>query len=84
MKKKIYLRIADPKISSMVQASNKKNLHPLANCDSYGSKYKKYYPTVLICLNVEIPDALFKEAQVELDVNVEKAKAAAEIKVEEI
>lgn len=69
------MRVADAQRSVRVEASHKRKLIPL------GNGYSKYYPTVCIALNLEIPDELFKNANAEMNLKIEKARTATEIKV---
>ena len=79
MKTKVYLKIGKGLRSIIYKAE--KRLNPQAlRTSSYGA----YLPTVCIALNIDIPDEMFKKAQAELDLKINKPQIASEIKVEEI
>lgn len=79
MKQKIYLRIAKTNSGYSYKVDKKKNHKPMD--DGY---YKKtYFPTIVVGLNLEIPDRFFKEALAELDLKVENLEVASEIEIKE-
>lgn len=80
MKRKIYLRISNQ--------TNKMDVSKIRKYDALNDgagQYarKKYYPTICIKLNLDIPDDVFEKANAELDFNIKAAESCVEIKVNE-
>ncbi len=62
MKEKIYLRIAKASpIRYLYKADKKKKHTPLDN----GHYIKTYLPTIIVDLNLDIPNEMFEKAQAE-------------------
>ena len=81
MKDKIYLKIGRTNRGNYKYVvTRKKNFQPL---NDLNWRDKTYFPTVLIGLNIEIPDKFFKEAQAELDIKIEESEICNDIKIEE-
>lgn len=79
MKEKVYLRIAKTKKGYRYAVDKKKNHKPFDN----GYADKTYFPTIIVALNLEIPDNFFDKASAELDLKIEDLETATDIKVEE-
>lgn len=72
MKKRIYLRVAKCKTGLSVRAENSPNYHPI--------KFKVFHPTVLIALDLDIPDKEFDAARILLEAKIQETEPAVEIK----
>ena len=79
MKKRIYLRIAKYSTGFMVKADKSPKQEPLRS-----SSYSKHQPTVLIALDLEIPDKEFDAARILLKAKIKETKPCVEIKQVEI
>jgi len=77
MKQKIYLRIGKGKKGMLVSAHKKPNYEPHNNGYHY---QRKHFPTVLIALEINIPDKEFEASRILLEANIEKTTPAVEIK----
>lgn len=75
MKKRIYLRIAKYANGFMVKADKSPIQEPLRS-----SNYTKYRPTVLIALDLDIPDKEFDAARILLEAKIKETKPCVEIK----
>lgn len=76
MKQRIYLRIAKTNKTVKVVASLKPSFAPIE-----GSKYlKTHYPTVLVGIDLEIPDSEFEASRILLDAKIKETKPCVEIK----
>lgn len=82
MKDTIYLKIAKARKGYKYSVGTKKNLAPLHNAP-YRSDKKKYYPTVVVALNLDVPDTHFRQAQAELDLFIKDPEIAKDITVQE-
>lgn len=77
MKTRIYLRVAKTEKKPKVAAT----LFPTNESLTNGSKYNlKYYPTVLVALDLDIPDKEFDTVRILLDAKIKEVKPAVEIK----
>ncbi|MEK6882035.1 MAG: hypothetical protein AABY22_20620 [Nanoarchaeota archaeon] len=81
MIKTIYLRISNK--TNQVKASYRRSYEVLKKEGNY-SQFNKYYPTITIKLNVEIPDEFFAQAQKELNLKIENLNINSDIKLGEI
>ena len=80
MKDKIYLKIARTNRGNFKYAiTRKKSFKPL---DDLAYRDRSYFPTILVGLNIEVPDDLFKKTQAEIDVKIKEAEMCNEIKIE--
>ena len=77
MKTKIYLRIAQKKNGIIVKANAKPNYESLDNGSSYS---RKYYPTVMVALELDIPDKEFSASRIQLEAKKAQTTPAVEIK----
>lgn len=77
MKEKIYLRIAKTKSGYLYKVDKKKNNKAIEASNYYSTAH----PTIILSLNLDIADKLFEEALAELDLKVEEAENATEIKI---
>jgi hypothetical protein len=76
MKTRIYLRVARTKRGCAVHAATKPNHAPLAT-----PGYKpQYHPTVIVALEIEIPDKEFEASRILLQAKITQATPAVEIK----
>jgi hypothetical protein len=80
MKIPVYLKIGKSPKGPRVEAKTKPDFKPF---DS-GHYNKKYYPTVLVKLNLDIPDKEFLAAKNELNLKIESTTPAIEIKQEDL
>ncbi len=71
MKKRIYLRVGKCKTGLSIRVENNPNFHPI--------KLGEYLPTVLIALDLDIPDKEFDAARILLKAKIEETKPAVEI-----
>jgi len=76
MKQRIYLRVAKTNKTPKVSASLKPNFTPIDN----GRYMKKHYPTVLIGLDIDIPDSEFESTRILLDAKIKETTPCVEIK----
>ena len=76
MKGKIYLRIAKLKKGFLVRADKTPNHQPI--------KFGEYRPTVLIALDLDIPDKEFEASRILLEAKIQETEPAVEIKQVEI
>lgn len=79
MQTRFYLRVAKTRYGLKVDASSKPKIEPLNTIVGYPNR-KKYYPTVLIAFNLEIPDKEFDKARILLEAKVEETEPLIEIK----
>jgi hypothetical protein len=80
MEDKIYLKIARTNRGNFKYAiTRKKNFKPL---DDLAYRDRSYFPTILVGLNIEVPDELFKKAQAEIDIKIKEAEVCNDIKIE--
>lgn len=77
MKDRIYLRVAKNRSKFKVAASSKPVREPLFK-GSYSSK--EFLPTVLIGLDLDIPDREFEATRIMLEANIQHAEAAVELR----
>ena len=77
MKDRIYLRVAKDGSSFKTAASSKPIKEPLSK-GTYNSK--RYLPTVLIALDLTIDDREFDDARIELEISIDRAEPAVEIR----
>lgn len=82
MKTRIYLRIAKKGSRIKAKADLKANRAPLNN--GYANPYKEYYPTVLVALDIEIPDSEFAASRILLDAKIKETTPCVEIKQVEV
>ncbi len=81
MKTRVYLRIAKSPRGPKFVIGHKPNFESLSN----NTSHPIYYPTVLVALDLEIPDNEFEKARILLEAKIKETKPAVEIKqVEEI
>ena len=77
MKTRVYIRIGKKSGKPKVAIS----LTPKSDSLDSGSSYnKKYYPTVLIGLDLDIPDKEFEATRILLEAKIKETKPAVEIK----
>lgn len=79
MKERIYLKVCKGKQGYKFAVSKKKNFTPMND----GAWRKEHFPTLLVGLNIEIPDTYFREADAELRLFIKNPEIAKDIKVEE-
>ena len=82
MKRKVYLRISNE--TSKMEISTKPKVQPLHNGSptKYGG-IRVYYPTIQICLNLDLPEEAFNLSQKEIDIKIKEPNPLSEINVEE-
>ena len=81
MKTRVYLRIAKSPRGPKFVIGHKPNFESLSSSISHPI----YYPTVLIALDLEIPDNEFEKSRILLEAKIKETKPAVEIKqIEEI
>ncbi len=71
MKKRIYLRVGKCKTGLSVRVENNPNYHPI--------KLGEYLPTIIIALDLDIPDKEFDAARILLEAKIKETKPAVEI-----
>ena len=76
MKKRVYLRVAKCKTGLSVKVENNPNYQSI--------RIKEYLPTVLIALDLNIPDKEFDKARILLEANIKESIPAVEIEQVEI
>lgn len=76
MKTRIYLRVAKMKRSYKAVASEKPKFEALTS----GQYTKKYFPTVSLALDLEIPDSEFEASRILLEAKIKDTKPAVELK----
>lgn len=76
MKTRIYLRIGKTKRGAIVKASTK----PSSEAVYTGSYNKKYLPTVLVAVDLIVPDKEFDSARILLQAEITKTTPACSIK----
>ncbi len=74
MKKRIYIRVAKHNTGFMVKADKKPKREPLRASD-----YAEYRPTVLIALDLDIPDKEFDAARILLEAKIQETIPAVDI-----
>jgi len=79
MKRTIFLKVSNKTMKMDVKT--KRDFKAIETGSGYSPK--KYYPTLCIKLNLDIPDELFIKADKELTLKIERAKINSEIKVKE-
>ena len=72
MKKRIYLRVAKNKSGLSVRSESMPNYHPLRI-------KREFLPTVLIALELDIPDKEFDAARILLEAKIKETIPAVEI-----
>lgn len=78
MKRTVYIRISN-KTKKMDISVNPNN-----RALDLGYRYSnKYFPTLKLKLNLEIPDELFDTALKELDLKIENAEICSDVRIEE-
>ena len=75
MKKRIYLRLTN-KGKGKVVASTK----PIFKSLDSGPGHTKYYPTVFIALDLDIPDKEFTAARIQLEAKITSTEPAVELR----
>lgn len=81
MKKTIYLRVAKGGNKGYKVVASSKPIYNTLKGSSYSSKA---YPTVLIALDLEIPDSEFESTKILLEAKIKETTPAVEIKQVEI
>ena len=71
MRKRIYLRVAKCKTGMSVKVENNPNHQAI--------RIKNYLPTILIALDLEIPDKEFDAARILLEAKIKETIPAVEI-----
>lgn len=79
MKRKVFIRISNK--TNIMDISLKRKFSALNGGSGYN---KKYFPTITLELNLDIPDGFFTEAQKKLDIKITQLNINDDIKVEEI
>lgn len=82
MKRKIYIQISNK--TNRMNISCKRKFNALDNGQSYRYSNKKFYPTICIALNLDIPDEFFAKAQKELEIKIKELNINSEIDIKEI
>jgi len=72
MKARIYLRIAKCKKGFLLRADKSPNHEPI--------KFGEYRPTVLIALDLDIPNKEFDNSRILLEAKIKETKSCVEIK----
>lgn len=78
MKQRIYLRIGKTERKYKVDATTRPSYESLTMGSS--TYTKKYIPTVMIALDIDIPDNEFSAARILLETKIKESKPAVEIK----
>ena len=81
MKKTIYLRISNK--TNQVKASYRRSYEVLKKDNTY-QRSQKYYPTITIKINLDIPEEFFSQAQKEINLKIKELNINSDIKIEEI
>ena len=84
MKVPVYLMIGKTPKGPRIVAKMKPNYKPFDNGVSPKYSNPKYYPTIIIKLNLDIPDSEFFAAKRQLDIKIEESTPAIEIKQEDL
>jgi hypothetical protein len=80
MKRIVYLKVSSK--TNQVSASYSKNYKPLSRL--YAKRIsEEYYPTLMIKLNLDIPDEFFSKADKEIDLKISELDICNDIIVEE-
>jgi len=77
MRKRIYLRISNYGKGKVI-AGLRPNYEPLSN--GYPPADRVYYPTVMVALDLDIPEKEFDVARILLQAKISETKPAVEIK----
>lgn len=77
MKDRVYLRVAKDGSKFKAAASSKPIREPLSK-GTYNNK--RFLPTLLIGLDLTIPDIEFEDTRIILEANVERAEPAVEVR----
>ena len=77
MKDRIYLRVAKDGGKFKSAASSKPLKEPLFKGSGHN---KRYLPTVLIALDMKIADREFDDARIELNISIDRAEPAIEVR----
>jgi len=77
MKDRVYLRVAKNGSKFKTAASSKPIKEPLFK-GSYHNK--EYLPTVLVALDMDINDREFDDARIELNITINRAEPAIEVR----
>ena len=80
---KVYLRIGKTKTGYKVSATNRPN-HGALDVGVTGANLKKHIPTILMELELKIPDNAFEIAKSELELNIQNYKSAIQFNVKDI
>jgi len=77
MKARIYLRVAKAKSGFKSSVSLKPNFEPISSGSGYT---KKWYPTVMMALELDIPDSEFNASRILLEAKIKDAKPCVELR----
>lgn len=76
---KAFLRIAKTERGFKYKVDKKRVNKPLDN--GYTGSYKKFYPTIVVKMNLSINEELFRSALTELELNIERAENASTVEI---
>ena len=79
-KEQVFLRIAKQRKGKLLYKIDR--IRNNSALQSSGYKHG-FYPTILIKLNIELPEDIFDKAQAELDLKIKSVEMASEIKISE-